>query len=229
VNRLVVGLLVLTVVVQMLILYRQQNAPPQLPTRSAVEAIADRSLKVSVDRAPKLGKSGAKVALIEFADFECPFCRKHASTVLPLLKEKFIETGVAAYYYVHLPLTIHRHATDAAKAAECANDQGRFWEMHDLLFKISEPTSLVPEEIRKLAASLQIDLKTFDACLGTVAERIESDVVQANQLGIRATPAFILGTVADDGTIALSTRINGAQPLEVFVKAIEALQQRRSE
>jgi protein-disulfide isomerase len=213
----------------MLILYCQQQAAPQGPALSAVEAISDRSLKVSVDHAPKLGKSGAKVALIEFADFECPFCRNHASTVFPLLKERFIETGVAAYYYVHLPLTSHRHAIDAAKAAECASGQGRFWEMHDLLFKVSEPTSLVPEEIRKLAASLQIDLGAFDACLGTVAERIDSDIAQANRLGIKGTPTFMLGTIAQNGTVALSTRINGARPLEVFVKAIEGLEQKRSE
>jgi protein-disulfide isomerase len=180
-----------------------------------------------VNTFPRLGNREAKVAIVEFADFECPFCRKHASTVFQLLKERYVDTGVAAYYYVHLPLgNIHPHAADAAKAGECASDQGRFWEMHDRLFA-SETTALVPELIRNVAASLKLDLGAFDTCLGTVSERITSDIAQAKRLDINATPAFMLGTVESDDMIALSTRINGAQQLEIFEKAIAALRQER--
>jgi protein-disulfide isomerase len=216
--------LVPTVGIQMLIRDRQQTAAPaQVPARLAVEAIADRGLTLSIQEAPRLGSHEARIALIEFGDFECPFCRKHANTVLPHLKEKFIDPGIASYYYLHLPLSnLHPHATDAARAAQCVTSQGRFWDLHDLLFA-SEPTSLQPEPLRKLVASLRIDLEAFDTCVGGATERIASDLAQANRLGINATPAFVLGTISGDGTAALSTRINGARPFEVFAKAIEEL------
>jgi len=223
-NRLVITLLLLTVAIQMLILYRQQTAVPTLPARSAVEAIADRGLTMSVENAPRLGRHEAKIAIIEFADFECPFCRKHANTVLPLLKERFIDQGIASYYYLHLPLNnLHPHATDAARSAQCISNQGRFWEFHDLLFTTTGPTSLQPDALRKLAASLQIDLEAFDTCVSSAAERIASDVAQASRLENTATPAFVLGTISDNDTISLSTRINGARAFEVFEKAIEEL------
>ena len=224
-NRLVVVLLTLTVGIQMLILYRQQETVQPPPARSAVEAIADRGLVLSVKDAPRLGRRDARVAIIEFADFECPFCRRHAERVLPLLRKRFVDLGSAAYYYIHLPLiNIHPHAADAARAAACAGDQGRFWELHDQLFAVTEPTSLRPDFLRTLAASLQLDLKAFDSCVSNAAERIASDVAQANRLGINATPAFVIGTLTANDTVALSTRINGARSVEVFEKAILELQ-----
>ena len=223
-NRLIVVLLTLTVGIQGLILYRQKQTPPPPPTRTAVESIANRALEISVKDAPRLGSSKARVAIVEFADFQCPFCRRHATTVFPLLKEKFIDTGVAAYYYVHLPLNdIHPHAADAARAATCAGDQGQFWEVHDLLFAITDASSLAPDAIRKLAASLPIDLTVYDTCLGSSADRIAADVAQATRLDIKATPAFLLGTDSGNGTVELLTRINGAQAAEVFEKALGEL------
>jgi len=163
------------------------------------------------------------VAIVEFADFECPFCRRHANSVLPSLKKKFIDTGRVAYHYFHLPLKMHPHAAHAANAAECARAQGRFWEMHDLLFAGTEPTSLAPDAVRKLAASVPLDLAAFDACLDSVADRIAEDVSQASRLKTESTPVFFVGTVLDGGMVSLSTRINGAQPLEVFVEVLEKL------
>jgi protein-disulfide isomerase len=219
---------VLTVGVQVLILYRQQNSARAvtLPAINAVESIAARELTVSVRNAPRLGTADARVAIVEFGDFECPFCRRHANGVLPSLKKRFIDTGVAAYYYLHLPLKMHPNAIGAANAAECARTQGRFWEMHDLLFAGAEPASLTSDSLRSRASSLAIDLGAFDMCMSSVADRTADDVEQANRLGVISTPIFMLGTVADSTDIAVSTQINGAQPLEVFAKAIDALERR---
>ena len=194
-NRVIVSLLVLTVGVQMLIFYRQQSAPtlPALPTKKAVEEIENGRFTLSVRNAPRLGNDDARVAIVEFADFECPFCRRHANSVLPSLKDRFIDTGRVAYHYFHLPLEIHPHAVDAANAAECANAQGRFWEMHDLLFAGTEPTSLAADAVRKLAASLPLDVAAFDACRDAVAARIAEDVSQASRLQVQSTPVFFLG------------------------------------
>lgn len=229
VNRAVVGLLVLTAAVQILILYRQlHSAPVAPPAVKAVEPIAERGLKVSVQGAPRLGALSARVAIAEFADFECPFCRRHASTVFPLLKKQFIDTGVVAYYYFHFPLKSHPHAADAAKAAECARTQGHFWEMHDLLVGGIDPASLTPKAIRKQASSLAIDFGAFDRCIATEPAQIAEDVQQAAKLDIASTPIFMLGTLEDGNAIRLSTRINGAQPLDVFAKAIDELSRRSS-
>lgn len=232
VNRAVLTLLVLTVGVQMLILYRQQNSAPTPAAAStrpdAVESIAARGLTVSVQNAPRLGNGGARLAIVEFADFECPFCRRHATSVLPALKRRFVDTGIATYYYLHLPLEMHPHARDAAYAAECARAQGRFWDLHGLLFAGTVPRSLTPDSLRKLSSSLAIDVNAFDTCLEGVADRIAEDVAQASRLDIVSTPHFLLGKAAKGGTITLLTRINGAQPLDVFVKAIADLDRRAS-
>lgn len=224
-NRLIIGLLVLTVSVQMLILYRQQKAPtlPAPTTKRAVEEIENSPVTLLVRNAPRLGNNNARVAIVEFADFECPFCRRHANSVLPSLKKRFIDTGRVVYHFFHLPLKMHPHAVDAANAAECAGAQGRFWEMHDLLFAGTEATSLAPDAVRKLAASLPLDVAAYDGCLDLVAGRIAEDISQASRLKAESTPVFFLGKVVDTGMVALSTRINGAQPLEVFVEAIEKL------
>jgi protein-disulfide isomerase len=224
VNRVVVSLLVLTVGIQMFILYRQHSAPVLgAPTIEPVEAIAARALTVSVKDAPRLGDDNARLAIVEFADYECPFCRRHANDVFPSLKKEFIDTGLAAYYYFHLPLKMHPHAIDAANAAECARTQGRFWKMHDLLFSGREPTSLRPDTLRTLASSVGIDLGAYDTCISTVAGRIAEDVAQAKRLDIVSTPVVLLGTVAGRDTVKLTTRINGAQPMDVFANAINEL------
>jgi protein-disulfide isomerase len=95
--------------------------------------------------------------------------------------------------------------------------------MHDLLFAQPESTPFTPAALRILAASLALEMATFDACIATAADRIAADVAQANRLSLGATPAFMLGTVETNNTIGLSTRINGAQPLEVFREAIDEL------
>lgn len=222
VNRVVVALLIATVSTQVVILLRQRglaSLPPS--TRVLVEDIADRALTLSLKDTPTLGAKTSGVAIVEFADFECSFCRKHATTVLPALKEKFVRTGVASYSYFHLPLQIHPHAVEAAKAAECAGDQGRFWDMHDLLFDSTEPAALAAPGLRAAAATLSLDLTAFDDCFATASERVDAQVSEAARLGVEFTPVFMIGRIEQGGIVRLATRINGAQSMDVFAEAIE--------
>lgn len=93
--------------------------------------------KVSVENGhlPKLGKDGAPVTIIEFSDFECPFCRRYFTETFPQIKKEYVDTGKAAIYYRHFPLSFHPLAQPFALASECANEQGKFWEFHDKIFK----------------------------------------------------------------------------------------------
>ncbi|MBI4080234.1 MAG: DsbA family protein [Candidatus Levybacteria bacterium] len=97
--------------------------------------VTDERVDVEVGHFPVMGNANAAIKIVEFSDFECPFCRRFYEDTLPLIKKNYIDTGKAALYYRHEPLSIHPMAKPFAKAAECANEQNKFWEMHDLIFK----------------------------------------------------------------------------------------------
>ncbi|MDP2638073.1 MAG: thioredoxin domain-containing protein, partial [Candidatus Levybacteria bacterium] len=90
---------------------------------------------IETGRLPALGEKNAKVTIIEFADLECPFCKRYFTDAFPQIKKDYIDTGKAAYYYRHFPLDFHPLAKPFAQASECANEQGKFWEMHDKIFQ----------------------------------------------------------------------------------------------
>ena len=95
------------------------------------------SSRTTVDNGhlPSNGKAGAKVTIVEFADFECPFCKRYFTQTFPQIKKDYIDKGSVVYYYRHFPLDFHPLAKPFANASECANDQGKFWEMHDKIFQ----------------------------------------------------------------------------------------------
>lgn len=113
---------------------------------SAFQEIIDKELagtteassaRVTVDpgRLPSIGDRDAKVVIVEFSDFECPFCRRFFTDTLPQIKKNYVDTGKAVMYYRHLPLDFHPLAKPFAMASECANEQGKFWEFHDKIFQ----------------------------------------------------------------------------------------------
>ncbi|MEZ4859907.1 MAG: thioredoxin domain-containing protein [Caldilineaceae bacterium] len=141
------------------------------------------------------GNPDAKVVVIEFSDFQCPFCRRHTLETQPALDEKFVDTGEIFWVFKHFPLSIHPQAPAAGLAAECAADQGKFWEMHGLLFdhsaewSISDPMPVFEE----LAKQLDLNAEQFAACLGDaeVAQRVQDDL-NAGAPFVRGTPTFIV-------------------------------------
>ena len=126
---------------------------------------------VAVGNLPPLGDEDAPVTLVEFSDFECPFCNAFFTDTLPQIKEEYIDTGKAKLYYRHYPLaSIHPNAQITAEASECANDQGQFWAYHDLLFENQQEWAAligeaVNEKLAEYASGLGLSVNEFNDCL----------------------------------------------------------------
>jgi len=195
-----------------------QAAAP--PTRRAEPPLP--SQPVSIKDAPLEGDPAAKVALIEYSDFQCPFCGKFARDVLPEIRKTYLDSGRALMAFRHLPLAIHSLAQKAGEAGECAARQGRFWPMHDWLFR--ETPKLEESRLREGARELALDTRAFDACLnGQAALRVQEDAASARPLGITGTPSFLVGLVQSDGRVRVVKRLTGAQPFEQFKAVIDAV------
>jgi protein-disulfide isomerase len=190
---------------------RPAPAPPAVPER------------VSMGDDPVLGSLKAPLALVEFSEFQCPFCRRFHEETLPKLKESYIDTGRLRYVFRDFPLlAIHPHAKAAAVAAHCAGSQDAYWRMHDALF--ANQKRLGPDLYDELARSLNLDLPAFQACVKApeAEKEVTADMAEAASLGVQGTPHFFLGRVKD-GAIVDVRRINGAQPLTSFTQVIEEL------
>lgn len=186
--------------------------------------IVDVEPTVTASHTNAKGMPSARLTLIEFGDFQCPFCGRYARDTYHRLHRDFVDTGKIEYVFRNLPIAaLHPFALMAAEAAECAGAQDRFWEMHDRLFANQE--KLLKSDLLMHARDLQLDPVTFSSCLqGAMAPRVKADSDEAQRFGITATPTFLLGTRDAAGTITVFKRINGAQPYTVFAAAInEAL------
>lgn len=183
---------------------------------SLVES-ADVSIALSPPRftvepiGPSVGPANAKVTIVEFSDFQCPFCTRVRPVLAEVLQRHPEDVRLV---YRHLPLAnIHPRAYPAALAAACADDQGKFWEYHDELF--DDPGELADADFGRLATKVGIsDLPAFDACLGSedTRARVDADIAAAQSAGISGTPAFLVNGVL----------ITGAQPVERFEELIAA-------
>lgn len=190
---------------------------------------------VSMDDDPFLGdKKKAKVAIIEFSDFECPFCKRHYQQVMPSLKEKYVDTGKVVYVFRDLPLTFHEPAaTLNAMAANCVFDQKgneAYFKMHDLIFdttKSNNDSSMNKSKLVGLAKKVSgVNEATFTKCLEDkkFKTEIEKDMQDAAKINITGTPGFVIGKISSDGkSIENATFLGGAYPLENFQTIIDGL------
>jgi protein-disulfide isomerase len=166
-------------------------------------------LEVSTEGAPVRGAAGAPVTVVEFSDFECPFCKQTHPTLKQLL-ERY--PGKVRLAYRDFPLdSIHPRARRAAEAARCAQDEGKFWEYHDVLF--TQSPQLAPEDLRRYAGQVGLDVAKFESCLGAGVHKaaVQRDLDEGNRLGITGTPAFFIN----------GRSLTGAQPLEAFARMID--------
>ncbi len=181
---------------------------------------------LSIAGAPALGAADAPVTLVEFTDYQCPFCRRHFAQTMPQLVKVYIETGKLRYVMREFPIqSIHPKALKAAEAALCAGDQGRYWDMHEAFF--ADQRKLAPEDLKAHAEGLGLDVAGFSECLdgGRYAERVQKDLADGIKAGVRGTPTFFLGlSDPEDPTRIRATKaLRGAQPYAVFKQTIEAL------
>ena len=173
-------------------------------------------------------KSGPSVrlALIEFSDFQCPYCGRYARETFEKIKLQLVDAGKLTYSFVHFPLeSIHGDAVRAAEGAECAGESGKFWEMHDVLFKNQQALALA--DLRKSAMALGVTAADFDLCMGgRVRSRVSEGLEEGKRLGVSSTPTFLLGEVQGDGQVLVRRRIRGAATYETFDKAVREIEQR---
>ena len=179
--------------------------------------------EASIDDDPMLGDKNAPLTLIEFSDYQCPYCSRFTKEIFPLIKEEYIKTGKVRYVFRDFPIQqIHPKAQKAAEAAHCAGEQDKYWEMHDLLFENQQAFEI--NDLKGYAKEMDLDATDFDACLdsGKYAKEIMNDLRAGQRAGVRGTPSFVLGETTKDGNIK-GRFIRGAQPYLEFKKAFEAM------
>ena len=192
----------------------------QLPTKQP-----QLPVKISADNDPIIGNPDAPITIIEFSDFQCPFCARFHIETLPLILEEYIEQGKVKLVFRDFPIqSIHPNALPASIAAECANEQGKFKEMHDMLFDNQnewnkQDTVDALSSFSQYATNIQLEQETFDSCLtnGKYIEEIKKDLDDGRDYGVSGTPGFFVGN-DEIGYVELK----GAQPFESFKKIIDA-------
>ncbi|HEY5736479.1 MAG TPA: DsbA family protein [Nitrosopumilus sp.] len=192
----------------------------QLPTKQPSAPV-----KISVDDDPIIGNPDAPITIVEFSDFQCPFCARFHTQTLPLIIEEYIEQGKVKLVFRDFPIqSIHPNALPASVAAECANEQNKFKEMHDVLFENqNEWNKLETVDALSLfnqyATEIKLDEEQFDSCLssGKYIPEIKKDLDDGRDYGVSGTPGFFIGN-DELGYVELK----GAQPFESFKKIIDA-------
>ena len=163
---------------------------------------------VAAANSPSKGPAGAPIELIEFSDFQCPFCQRANPTVTQVLQTY----GDRIHFvYRHFPLSTHPNAKPAAEASQCAAEQGKFWEYHDKLF--ANPSRLADSDLKQSAAELGLDAAAFNKCVDThkYAAQVERDFHAGEDAGVNGTPAFFVN----------GRMISGAQPFDAFKRLID--------
>jgi protein-disulfide isomerase len=188
------------------------------------QAVVKPPETMSVAGEPFKGQSGATLAIIEYADFECPFCRRFEREVYPQIRDSYIATGKVKYFHRDMPLPFHEGAMPAARAAHCASEQGKFWEMHDSL--LGDAASLGAADIDERAGKLGLNVSKLDACISSdrFADIIQRSVAEATQMQISGTPTFIIGTLDNQGNLmSVKKTVVGAYPFGTFKAALDPL------
>jgi protein-disulfide isomerase len=200
----------------------QQAEKPELPWWAKPEGLAPDPKRPGFTVAGDAykGNPDAKLVLVEFGDFQCPACQRHALATQPVLDQQFVETGEVLWVAKHFPLRSHSHAPVAAAAAECAGDQGKFWAMHHRLYEHMEQWSDGDDPdpaLVRLAAGLELDRAQFSACLQSrsALERVLRDLYDGQGIGVRNIPTFILFHGGTGHVLA------GARSAEQFVATLQ--------
>lgn len=186
--------------------------------------LSPREQKVKLDLGDNkyvLGSEDAPVTLVEFTDYQCPYCSRFHRITYPDLKKNYIDTGKLRYVSRDLPLSFHKNALQAARATRCAGEQGKYWELRDVLSL--NPKNLSKEGITQYAQEQRLNMNRFKSCFNSTkyGKEIQQDIADAHSVGITGTPGFILGPTSKnkiDGII-----IKGAKPYTAFAAQIDTL------
>jgi len=199
------------------------TASPQ-PAQAA-QPTQPEIFKISLDDDPVKGDPNAPITIVEFSDFQCPFCSRFVVQTLGELEKNYIDTGKVKLVYRDLPLdNLHSNARAAHIAAECADEQGKFWEYHDILFENQGQwsrlaTGELDNSLVKYSQELGLDISSFETCLisDEIANEVNKDALEARSYGASGTPTFFIGTEKDG-----FTKLVGAQPYSSFKQVIDS-------
>lgn len=199
---------------------------------------ASAKIDVSAGDSPFLGQANAPVTIIEFSDFQCPYCGNFTKDAFLQIKSQYIQGGKVKFVFRNFPLPFHENAEKAAEAALCANEQGKFWDYHDKLF--ANQNALTVDNLKTYAKDLGLDTSKFNSCLdsGTMEATAKKDAADGTSYGVGGTPSFFItkGSLSVDPNYIIKqsqanqliidlgnndTVIIGAQPFSEFQKAIE--------
>ncbi len=196
----------------------RNNPSSQLGTIGNNPGSPPQKVAVSIDDDAMLGNKNAPVTIIEFSDFQCPFCRSFWKSTLPLIKSNYIDTGKVRLVYRDFPLSFHSSSHLAAEAAECAKDQDKYWPMHDKIFseqaKSGEGTVLfTATEVKKWGSQIGLSAGNFEQCLssGKYRAEVDKDLADGTAAGVSGTPSFFV-----NGHLLV-----GAQPFSAFQTLID--------
>lgn len=193
---------------------KQGGRGGQRPSRPTTASVSTKGKQT-------MGSKDAPVTIVEFTDYQCPFCLRFTRNTFPGLKSKYIDTGKVRLVALNLPLPFHKDANKAAQAAHCAGEQGKFWEMRTVLFQ--NPQKLNVSFLPAHAATIGLDIEAFNECLQSTRhlDTIAKEAKDANAVRLTGTPSFIIGKTTDD--VISGEVVIGAQPLNKFDAAISKL------
>jgi len=187
---------------------------------TSVDPLKETMNKISLEDVPVRGKETANVTVVEYSDFQCPFCQRGSQMLPPILQEY---DGKIKLMYKQLPLPMHNWAKDAAIASLCAREQGndKFWEFHDLLFENQKDIKVEnsKEEFEGFAKKIGLNENDFNKCLGSpdIAKRVQADIDEARSIGVSSTPTFVVNGLIVPGAnpeglkSAIETSLSGEQ------------------
>jgi protein-disulfide isomerase len=183
-------------------------------------------IDIQLGKPPYLGNNDAPVTLMEFSDYQCPYCKRHATTVMPSLIKTYVDTGKVRFIMREYPIeNLHKRAAPASEAVLCAGDQGQYWAMHDSLFADQKANS--DEDFQQQAAALGLDVPAFAECMSShkFMDQINADIAEGQKLGVSGTPSFVVGLTdpKDPSKVRFTKFIRGAQSLQAFSAAIDEL------
>ena len=187
---------------------------------AALPTLASAQAKfIGIDDDPQLGKADAKVTIIEFGDYQCPLCRAFWRETLPRIKKEYVDTGRVRIVFRDFPIQdVHPEATVTAMAAQCAEDQGRFWEFHDKVFREQDRRGrdivrYTVADVKRWATDVGLEATAFNECLdsGRHKAEVQKDYKDGADVGMNGTPVFFINGRA----------LVGAHPFAIFQKIIE--------
>lgn len=192
----------------------------------AAAAAGFRSQTVSVENSPFKGKVDATVTIVEFSDYDCPFCARHYRDVMPILQTEYIDTGKVKFVMRENPIaSLHKNAMNASIAALCAGEQDKYWEMHNLLF--DNQRELGVDNLKSFAGTIGLDTGSFNECLDgkKTAGQVRKDMATSAKLGMRGTPGFFIGLTdqSDSNKVEASVYLKGAKSIDAFRASIDDL------